>query len=112
VATAVVFWMSAAIGFGLLRRDRFYTRYALGGIGRPRRGPLGELLRLGLPIGGTYLIDVSAFNLVTLLVARLGTDVVGGHAIVANVAASDAQALLANGRFLETRFRQPDFLSG
>jgi len=32
--------------------------------------------------------------------------------IVANVAASDAQALLANGRFLETRFRQPDFLSG
>jgi multidrug resistance protein, MATE family len=88
VATAVVFWMSAAIGFGLLRRDRFYTRYALGGIGRPRRGPLGELLRLGLPIGGTYLIDVSAFNLVTLLVARLGTDVVGGHAIVANVAAT------------------------
>jgi MATE family multidrug resistance protein len=81
-------WMSAAIGFGLLRRDRFYTRYALGGIGRPRRGPLGELLRLGLPIGGTYLIDVSAFNLVTLLVARLGTDVVGGHAIVANVAAT------------------------
>ena len=32
--------------------------------------------------------------------------------VVANVAASDAQALLANGRFLETRFRQPDFLSG
>ena len=48
----------------------------------------GELLRLGLPIGGTYLIDVSAFNVVTLLVARLGTDVVGGHAIVANVAAT------------------------
>jgi hypothetical protein len=31
--------------------------------------------------------------------------------IVANVAASDAQALLANGRFLETKFRQPDFLA-
>ena len=32
--------------------------------------------------------------------------------VVVNLAASDAQALLANGRFLETRFRQPDFLSG
>lgn len=31
--------------------------------------------------------------------------------IAANVAASDAQALLANGRFLEAKFRQPDFLS-
>jgi hypothetical protein len=30
--------------------------------------------------------------------------------IVANVAASDAQALLANGQFLEAKFREPDFL--
>lgn len=30
--------------------------------------------------------------------------------IVANIAQSDAQALLANGRFLEAKFRQPDFL--
>jgi len=32
--------------------------------------------------------------------------------IVANVASSDAQALLANGRFLEAKFHAPDFLSG
>ena len=31
--------------------------------------------------------------------------------IVANVAGADAQALLANGRFLEQKFRQPDFLA-
>lgn len=31
--------------------------------------------------------------------------------IVANVAASDAQALLANGQFLRSRFRQTDFLA-
>ncbi len=30
--------------------------------------------------------------------------------IVVNVAGADAQALLANGRFLETKFQQPDFL--
>jgi MATE family multidrug resistance protein len=95
VATAVLYWISAGIAFGLLRRDRFYTRFALRGLGRPRRAPLGELLRLGLPIGGTYLIDVSAFNLVTLLVARLGTEVVGGHAIGASVAAATYMLPLA-----------------
>lgn len=30
--------------------------------------------------------------------------------IVANVASADAQALLANGKFLEMKFQQPDFL--
>lgn len=30
--------------------------------------------------------------------------------IVANVAGADAQALLANGKFLEMKFQQPDFL--
>lgn len=88
LATAVVFWISAATGFVLLRRGRFYGRFAMRGLGRPRRAPLAELARLGLPIGGIYLIDVSAFNVVTLLVAGFGTDVVGGHAIAANVAAT------------------------
>lgn len=87
LATAVVFWLSAAIGWLLLRTDRRYAPFRLQGWGRPRAAALRELLRLGLPIGGTYLVDVSAFNLVTLLAARLGTEVVGGHAIVANVAA-------------------------
>ena len=31
--------------------------------------------------------------------------------VVANVAASDAQALVANGQFLQAKFRQPDFLA-
>lgn len=31
--------------------------------------------------------------------------------IVANVAGADAQALLANGKFLEMKFQQPDFLT-
>jgi hypothetical protein len=30
--------------------------------------------------------------------------------VVANVAASDANALIANGQFLEMKFNQPDFL--
>ena len=33
------------------------------------------------------------------------------HEVVANVAASDAQALVANGQFLQAKFHQPDFLA-
>jgi MATE family multidrug resistance protein len=95
LVTAVVFWISAATGFVLLRRGRFYGRFAMRGLGRPRRAPLAELARLGLPIGGIYLIDVSAFNVVTLLVAGFGTDVVGGHTIAANVAATPCMLPLA-----------------
>jgi MATE family multidrug resistance protein len=87
LSTSVIACVSAAIGWIILRRDPFYRRFALHGIGRPNGATLRELLRLGLPIGGTYLIDVSAFQLMTLLVARLGTEVVGGHAIASNLAA-------------------------
>lgn len=87
LSTAVLAWTSAFIGWTMLQRDPFYRRFSMHGIGRPHRRTLTELMRLGLPIGATYLIDVSAFNLMTLLVARLGTETVGGHAIAANLAA-------------------------
>lgn len=95
VATAVVFWLSAALAGAMLRHDGFYRRFALQGLGRPQRAALAELLRLGLPVGAMYLIDVSAFNVVTLLVARLGTATVGGHAIAANLAATTYMLPLA-----------------
>jgi len=87
LSTAVIAWASAGIGWTLLHRDPFYRRFSLRGIGRPQAAALRELIRLGLPIGGTYLIDVSAFNLMTLLVARLGNDITAGHAIASNLAA-------------------------
>ena len=86
-ATAVVYWISAGIGLVVLRRSRFYAPFSIRGLGRPHWPRLAKLFRLGLPIGGMYLIDVSAFNLMTLLVARLGTATVGGHAIASNMAA-------------------------
>jgi len=95
VATAVVFWLSAALAASMLRHDGFYRRFAPQGLGRPQRAALAELLRLGLPVGAMYLIDVSAFNVVTLLVARLGTATVGGHAIAANLAATTYMLPLA-----------------
>ena len=46
-----------------------------------------------------------------LLAEQLGLLADQMHEVVANVAASDAQALVANGQFLQAKFRQPDFLA-
>lgn len=46
-----------------------------------------------------------------LLTAQLALLETQMQQVVVNVAKSDAQALLANGRFLKRRFEQPDFLA-
>lgn len=46
-----------------------------------------------------------------LLAEQLGLLEAQMREIVANVAKHDAQALIANGHFLEEKFRQPDFLA-
>ena len=46
-----------------------------------------EMLRLGLPMGFSNLVEITAFTLVALFVAELGASVVAGHRIVANLSA-------------------------
>jgi MATE family multidrug resistance protein len=46
-----------------------------------------HLLAVGVPIGATFLVDVTAFTFMTLFVARLGARYSGAHQIAANVAA-------------------------
>jgi len=46
-----------------------------------------RLLRIGLPIGFTFLVDVTSFTFMALFIARLGAVYSGGHQIAANFAA-------------------------
>ncbi|MFX5757071.1 MATE family efflux transporter, partial [Acinetobacter baumannii] len=43
------------------------------------------LLLLGIPIGMSYFIEVTAFTLMAVFIARLGAVPVAGHQIAANV---------------------------
>ncbi|AVJ26995.1 MATE family efflux transporter [Achromobacter spanius] len=86
LATAVVSWMSLGLGLWVITHDRYYRRFQLR-IGKPDWNALKELLRLGIPMGGSYLVEVSAFTFMALLVAREGTFVTGGHQIMSNLAA-------------------------
>lgn len=46
-----------------------------------------ELLRIGVPMGLSNLVEITAFTLIALFVASLGATVVAGHRIVANLSA-------------------------
>jgi MATE family multidrug resistance protein len=54
---------------------------------RPRLADQKELLRLGLPMGGSYLIEICAFSFMALLVARDGVYASGAQQILGNLIA-------------------------
>jgi len=86
VATAIVMWCSCVLGFWVILSDRFYRRYSIR-FAWPQLIPLRELARLGVPTGLSYIVEVTSFTFMALLVARLGANVTGGHQITANLAA-------------------------
>jgi MATE family multidrug resistance protein len=89
IATACAMWLQVLLALAVLRRDRFYDRFALWGRGlhRPSRAAIGALLRLGVPMGLATLIEVTGFSFMALFISRLGTTPAAGHQIAANLMA-------------------------
>ena len=59
-----------------------YRPYPLrAGLGRPQRGEMRALLRLGLPIGGTYAAEQGLFTFATLCMGALGSVQLAAHQI-------------------------------
>ncbi len=86
VATAIVMWVMLGAGLWMIWRDPYYRRFQLR-INQPDWRAIGQILKLGIPMGGSYLVEVTAFTFMSLLVAQEGTAVIGGHQIMANLAA-------------------------
>lgn len=80
--------------------DPFYRQLlAPGGLwpGRPDLTSQAHLLRLGIPMGLSYFVEISAFTLMAIFIARLGPEVLSGHRIVANISAMVYMLPLAIG---------------
>ena len=103
LASAIVFWALFAAGWTHTRLDPFYHRFAIRRA-VPRWSVLREQVQLGVPMGLSYAIEATSFTFITLLVARLGTSVMAGHQIVANLAAP----LLHGPALARGRHRHPD----
>jgi MATE family multidrug resistance protein len=89
VATAILAWLSLLLALAALRVEPLYRRLGVvgGWPGRPDVARLRGLLALGLPIGATYLVEVTSFTFMAVFLARLGATTAASHQIAANLAA-------------------------
>lgn len=98
VATALVSWVVCALAWAWcwfdpgFRPFRVFARWSW-----PNAKALGRILSLGLPIGATFLIDVTGFTFMALFIARLGALYSAAHQIAANLAALTFMLPLALG---------------
>jgi len=87
LATAIAMWGQALIAFVWMRKDRFYEAYGLrrGGLQAPHWPDIRALLKLGVPMGGSILIEVTGFTFMAIFIARLGATPVAGHQLAVNL---------------------------
>lgn len=88
-ATAIAMTAQALAAQALLRRDGFYLPFNIPHLWqtRPNWRELWDLVRLGLPMGGSILVEVTGFTFMAFFIARLGATPVAGHQIAVNLVA-------------------------
>lgn len=86
IATTCISWLMLITAWLILHRVRYYQLFTLFGSGwvRPHWPSLKALLHLGIPMGFSYLIEVTAYAFMALFIARLGAVAVAGHQLTAN----------------------------
>jgi MATE family multidrug resistance protein len=86
VATVIINWLWLGMTLGFVLFDRFYRPFKIfARFSLPDWHRIWTLLKLGTPIGFSYLIEVTSFTFMSLFIARLGTTALAGHQIVANM---------------------------
>ena len=88
VATTIIAWLLMVIAWLIVRYAPDYRQFHLfgGGFIAPSWATQHALLKLGVPMGLSYLIEVTAFTFMALFIARLGDTAVAGHQVTANFA--------------------------
>jgi len=96
-ATAIAMTGQALVALMLLRRDAFYRPFHIPLLWqtRPDGRALWSLVKLGLPMGGSILVEVTGFTFMAFFIARLGTTPVAGHQIAVNLVAMMFMTALA-----------------
>lgn len=86
-ATAIVLWLQALAIMAWLRWRPEYRGLGLfAHLQAPRWREIADLLRVGIPMGVTLLMEASLFAAVALVLGRLGATTAASHQIAINVA--------------------------
>jgi len=93
IATSIAEWVGAAILVVALALGPVRDRYATALV-RPDTQAIRRFLRTGLPIGGQWVLDMSAFAIFTTLVVRMGvTSIAANQAMISLLSMSFMQAI-------------------
>ena len=86
LASAICFWLNAiALGIYIIRQ-RYFAPFALfARFEWPRWRTQASLLRLGIPIGMSFFLEVSLFTFISLLIARFGVTQVAAQQVVISI---------------------------
>lgn len=88
LASTVINWALAAIGLTLLSKLDFFAPFeTFKHFCWPERRRQFALLKLGLPMGLSFLIEVTSYTFMALFIARFGTATLAGHQITGNFGA-------------------------
>ncbi|SOY47555.1 multidrug efflux system transporter [Cupriavidus taiwanensis] len=88
LASTLISWTWCIAGLLILRHGSAYHALRIFDTWSwPAAAPLRALLRLGVPMGLTYLIEITSFTLMSIFITRLGTVTLAGHQIIANLGA-------------------------
>ena len=107
VATSAAMWLMLVAMLAWIKVSPVYRMsYPFSKWEGPDWQAIGEMLRLGIPIGITYFAEVSAFGLISLMVARFGVVQVSAHQIALNFSSFVFMVPLSFGIGLLTRVGQ------
>lgn len=88
LASTVINVALACVGLALLARLELFAPFGIfSRFCRPSVERLAALLKLGLPMGLSYLIEVTSYTFMALFIARFGTTTLAGHQIIGNFGA-------------------------
>jgi len=88
IATTAINWVSCALGLTLMVRHSKLREFGIfSHFCWPQWHAIRTLLKLGVPMGLSYLIEVTAFSFMAIFITRLGDTTLAGHQIAANLGA-------------------------
>ena len=103
-ATAMSMWLGPVlIAFYMARADKLKPYLPPLQYTAPNFGRLQEIIRLGLPIGLTYFLEVAVFSIIGLFIATLGNIAMASHQIALNVWDVIYMPLMSVGAAMATR---------
>ncbi|WP_256094949.1 MATE family efflux transporter [Paraburkholderia nodosa] len=86
-STSINWALALCAAFALTRVDVFAPFEIFRHFCWPEWKRQAELLKLGIPMGLSYLIEVTSYTFMAIFIARMGTTTLAGHQIAGNIGA-------------------------